>query len=51
MMFNHLLDENNLRVEFERCGLGEEDIVFILEQIAGPLESEMSSQHDALVSN
>ena len=44
MMFEHLLESNNLNVEFERCGLGDKDIQFIKEQIAGPLESEMSSQ-------
>ena len=44
MMFEHLLESNNLKVEFERCGLGDADIKFIKEQIAGPLESEMSSQ-------
>ena len=44
MMFEHLLESNNLKVEFERCGLGDKDIKFIKEQIAGPLESEMSSQ-------
>ena len=44
MMFEHLLEENDLIAEFERCGLGVDDITFIKEQIAGPLESVMSSQ-------
>ena len=44
MMFEHLLKVNNLREELEKYGLGETDIVFIKEQIAGPRQSEMSSQ-------
>ena len=44
MMFDHLIEENNLRPEFEKYGLRENDIVFVKEQIAGPLQSEMCSQ-------
>lgn len=44
MMFQHLLESNNLKVEFERCGLSEIDVIFIKEQIEGPRKSEMSSQ-------
>ena len=47
-MFEFLLEANNLQPEFERFGLGETDIKFIEEQIAGPLESEMSSQLSAV---
>ena len=49
-MFDHLLSENGLGPEFERFGLTEEDIVFIKEQIAGPLESVMCSQTVSAVS-
>jgi hypothetical protein len=48
MMFEYLLESNNLRPEFERCGLNETDVKFIEEQIAGPLASEMSSQLNAV---
>jgi len=44
MMFDHLIEVNNLCPEFEKHGLHENDIMFIKEQIAGPLESEMCSQ-------
>ena len=44
MMFDHMIEVNNLWSEFMRHGLEENDIVFIKEQIAGPLESEMCSQ-------
>ncbi len=36
MMFEYLLTSNNLHAEFERYGLGERDVLFIKEQIAGP---------------
>ena len=49
-MFDHLLSENGLGPEFERFGLTGEDIVFIKEQIAGPLESVMCSQTVSSVS-
>ena len=44
MMFEYLLESNNLKAVFERYGLSDMDIKFIEEQIAGPLESEMCSQ-------
>lgn len=44
MMFEHLLKENFIHEEFEKYGLTEMDIIFIKEQIAGPLNSEMCSQ-------
>ena len=44
MMFEHLLEENHLHIEFQKYGLTETDILFIKEQIAGPLNSEMCSQ-------
>ena len=44
MMFDHMIEVNNLRSEFMKHDLEESDIVFIKEQIAGPLESEMRSQ-------
>jgi hypothetical protein len=48
MMFEYLLESNNLKPEFERYGLNDTDIKFIEEQIAGPLASEMSSQLNAV---
>ena len=50
-MFDHLLEENGLRPEFERFGLMEVDVIFIKEQIAGPLESELCSQTVSSVSS
>ena len=44
MMFDHMIKVNNLSSEFMKHDLEENDIVFIKEQIAGPLESEMCSQ-------
>lgn len=44
MMFDHMIEVNNLWSEFMKHDLEENDIVFIKEQIAGPLESEMCSQ-------
>lgn len=44
MMFDHLLEVNDLQKEFELYGLNKQDIIFIKEQIEGPKESEMSSQ-------
>jgi hypothetical protein len=35
-MFEHLITENELRSVFLENGLGEQDIQFIKEQIAGP---------------
>ena len=43
MMFDHLIDVNNLQPEFEINGLNEKDIVFIKEQIAGQLEDSQQS--------
>ena len=40
-MLEHLLEENNLRPDFSRYGLQEQDIVFIKEIIAGPLHKEL----------
>ena len=37
MMFDHMLTSNSLRGEFDKYGLTEQDIIFIKEQIAGPL--------------
>lgn len=37
-MFDYLIEENELRTEFERFGLTEEDITFVKEQIAGPVK-------------
>ncbi|XP_052062384.1 deoxynucleoside triphosphate triphosphohydrolase SAMHD1-like isoform X2 [Mytilus californianus] len=38
IMFDYLIKENELREEFERFGLTEQDITFVKEQIAGPLK-------------
>ncbi|KAL4234945.1 SAM domain and HD [Mactra antiquata] len=35
-MFHYMLEENNLKEEFEKAGLTDKDIVFIEEQVAGP---------------
>ncbi|VDI08708.1 uncharacterized protein MGAL_10B084197 [Mytilus galloprovincialis] len=37
-MFDYLIEENELRKEFERFGLTEQDITFVKEQIAGPVK-------------
>ena len=36
-MFDHMFTSNSLRGEFDKYGLIEQDIIFIKEQIAGPL--------------
>lgn len=42
-MFDHLVKANNLEPVMEKCGLQlPEDLIFIKEQIAGPLD-EMPS--------
>lgn len=38
MMFNFLIEDNDLEQEFQKYGLDKEDINFIVEQIAGPKE-------------
>lgn len=43
-MFDHLIESNHLRPHFDQEGLNEEDIIFIKEQIRGPVESELQSQ-------
>ena len=49
MMFQHLIDENGLMEEMEKYGLGEDDVTFIKELIAGPITSgETSSQGDSV---
>ena len=48
MMFQHLITENGLVVEMGQYGLDDTDIVFIKEQIAGPLQSELASQRDSV---
>ena len=40
MMFEHLVEENALLPVLEQYGLDSNDLTFIKEQIAGPLESE-----------
>ena len=46
MMFQHLIDENGLMEEMEKYGLGEDDVTFIKELIAGPITSEEASTQD-----
>ena len=43
-MLDHLLEENELRLEFRRYGLNERDIVFIKEMIAGPLQEHREEE-------
>lgn len=42
-MFRYLIEKNGLAPEFERRGLGERDIDFICEQIAGPPPARAST--------
>ncbi|KAI4892676.1 hypothetical protein NFI96_028025 [Prochilodus magdalenae] len=42
-MFDHLVKENNLEPVMEKYGLTPDDLIFIKEQIAGPLGSSASS--------
>ena len=39
-MFDHMIETNNLKEVFESFGLDETDLIFIKEQIAGPLDSK-----------
>ncbi|XP_071173860.1 deoxynucleoside triphosphate triphosphohydrolase SAMHD1-like isoform X2 [Mytilus edulis] len=43
-MFDYLIEENELRKEFERFGLTEQDITFVKEQIAGPLKKNKNEK-------
>lgn len=47
-MLDHLLEENNLRLEFSRYGLHEQDIVFIKEIIAGPLRDKEEQEDEGI---
>ncbi len=44
MMFDHLVEVNDLQEEFEKYDLTDEDTTFIKEQIKGPRKDELSSQ-------
>lgn len=44
MMFDYLIESNGLLAEVTKYSLTPTDLKFVKEQIAGPLESEMSSQ-------
>jgi HD superfamily phosphohydrolase len=46
MMFQHLIDENGLMEEMEKYGLGDDDVTFIKELIAGPISSDVVSSQD-----
>lgn len=48
MMIDHLIEVNNLRPEFKKHGLHENDIIFIKEQIAGIPEPEMCDQQSSV---
>lgn len=37
MMFDHLIEDSGLKEVFEHYGLTARDLIFIKEQIAGPL--------------
>ena len=43
-MFDHLIHSNNLEKYFKMYDLDDEDIIFVKEQIRGPVESEFQSQ-------
>ena len=44
MMFEHLLKVNNLHADFSEYGLDEQDIVFIKEQIGGPMRFDHANE-------
>ena len=44
MMFDHLLESNNLRPVFQRHGLDDRDIIFIKEMIYGELPPEKKNE-------
>ena len=46
MMFQHLIDENGLMEDMTKYGLNDNDMVFIKELIAGPINSEMASSQN-----
>ena len=45
-MFDHMVEANGLKEEFERWGLGTNDITFVKEQIAGPLRPTLEEEED-----
>ena len=44
-MFDHLVAANNLKEEFYNHGLNERDIIFIKEQIHGPIDCAGNKVH------
>ena len=46
MMLDHLLEENGLREEFGKYELKEQDIDFIKEMIAGPLQEHREEEEE-----
>ena len=49
-MFDHLLEVNNLQPLLERYNINEGDLIFVKEQIAGPIDTEQCSSQKQSVS-
>ena len=49
-MFDHLIRVNDLQSSFDQYGITEDDLVFVKEQIAGPIDTEQCSSQMQSVS-
>ena len=49
-MFDHLIEVNDLQSTFDEYGITDDDISFVKEQIAGPIDSEQCSSQMQTVS-
>ena len=45
-MFDHLIEVNKLKREFDQYGITEKDLKFVKEQIAGPIDTEQCSSSE-----
>ena len=49
-MFDHLIQVNDLQSAFDQYDITDTDLVFVKEQIAGPIETEQCSSQKQSVS-
>ena len=49
-MFDHLIQVNDLQSAFDQYGITDTDLVFVKEQIAGPIDTEQCSSQMESVS-
>jgi len=49
-MFDHLMEVNDLEPSLKEYGITDDDLVFVKEQIAGPIDTEQCSSQMQSVS-